>query len=90
MGRKERNKINDKDKDNEKEKNKAEEQQEENDYIEEQELVFQLEQNQYDGDITEDTRINMIDYCDKACIPLCDYLTMDVFEKFVEYLKNPS
>jgi len=85
MGRKERNKINDSDT----EKEKKIEEQEENEYMEEEQVVFQFEKNQNYIDIIHDTRINILDYCDNECIPLCDYLTIDVFEKFIEYLNNP-
>ena len=41
-----------------------------------------------DLDITWDTRIKMIEYCDQMTIPLCDYLSQDIMEKFVNFLNK--
>ena len=41
-----------------------------------------------DLDITWDTRIKMIEYCDQMTIPLCDYLSQDIMEKFVNFLNE--
>ena len=75
-----------------KERDEIKEEKEEEDYediyIEEEKDTLSrqqvYEQNQLD--IICDIRIAMIKYCDKLCIPLCDYLTIDIFEKFIENL----
>ena len=33
-----------------------------------------------------ETRRAMIRYCDDMCIPLCDYLTVDVFDDFIGHI----
>ena len=57
-------------------------------YIEEEKdtLLRQQVYEQNQLDIICDIRIAMIKYCDKLSIPLCDYLTIDIFEKFIENL----
>lgn len=35
-----------------------------------------------------ETRRVMIQYCDDMCIPLCDYLTIDMFEDFMDHLAS--
>lgn len=35
-----------------------------------------------------DTRNALIEYCNQMAIPLCDYLTFDIFNAFVEYLEE--
>jgi hypothetical protein len=91
MGRKERNRLtNDNDKDRDvKENNKVEDEIEEI-FQYEEETVLQTEYDQMIYDIIWKTRKAMINYCDEECIPLCDYMTMNIFEKFIEHLTEPS
>ena len=39
-------------------------------------------------DIIWNTRVQMIEYCDYFNLPLCDYLDIDKFYKFVEFIKS--
>lgn len=88
MGRKNRNKIK---KENDPSKNK----QKQDEYAE---LLFaaaedkKMKLKQEENDrlyVIWDTRREMLDYCDKMAIPLCDYMTIDIFKDFVEYLVEP-
>jgi hypothetical protein len=82
MGRNKDNKIS-------KEINKVEDEVEEENYDEEEnEYVLQREYEQYETDIIWETRRKMTEYCNNLCIPLCDYLTIDVFEKFIEQISE--
>jgi hypothetical protein len=78
MGRKNRNRIS---------KHKNEEVVEVND-DQEEENESDRHRRLYERhlDIIWETRVAMINHCDEACIPLCDYLTIDVLEQFIDYL----
>ena len=39
-------------------------------------------------DIVWNTRCEMLEYCNDSCIPLCDHLTMDMFQKFVKFVQH--
>ena len=47
------------------------------DFLKEQEHFF---------NVLQKVRLDMIEYCNENCLPLCDYLTQDVIEYFVEFL----
>ena len=86
MGRKDRNKINDKN--NEKEKAHLLEQEElelQQERTEETEIIYNREQYK-NFELICDIRTSMLEYCDKKSIPLCDYLTHDAMNDFILYL----
>jgi hypothetical protein len=88
MGRKNHNNISKTVLDPEKEKQIQEDK--ENDlFIKNEEKIYKLQQ-QEDKNLTTilDTRRAMLDYCDDVCVPLCDHLTIGVFQAFVEYLNE--
>ena len=37
-----------------------------------------------------DVRTEMLKYCDYMSIPLCDYLTHDILEQFIEHLTEKN
>ena len=81
MGRKERNKI--------KKEKKDEDNIEEHNYFEDEEKEKEIIQEVYEKnqfDIIWKTRMSMIKYCEKLSIPMCEYLTNDIFERFIEKL----
>ena len=87
MGRKNRNKI-------KKESDPIKEQQKQDEY---NELLFATEQDQEcvsrqakenHFKMIWDTRRAMLEYCDETAIPLCDYMTIDIFQDFVKFLIN--
>ena len=89
MGRKRDNKIK-KEIDPIKEKEKQEEY-EEKMFAQEQDRIASIQKSTDNHfNVMWDTRRAMLDYCDKTAIPLCDYMTMDVFQDFVEYLEEHS
>ena len=81
MGRKNINKIS---------KYKTEEEEEEEDeteYIDDE--TDSLEKiYDYQFNAMWETRKAMIEYCDNTGIPLCDYLTIDMFEVFLNHLSD--
>jgi len=86
MGRKNRNKIVD---DNDKEKKKKEyeddiQNEEEND----KENDFNEKDQEETINIIWETRNKMIEYCDTSNIPLCDHLTFDILEKFINHMSQ--
>ena len=89
MGRKNRNKIC-------KEIDPTKDQQKQEDtelsLIQEQEdRIEKKYQSQISKDnIIWDIRRDMLEYCDDTAIPLCDYLTDDMFRDFVYYLIERS
>lgn len=87
MGRKNRNKVS-KDDDHTKEVQISEEKN-----IEYQEKIEEkidiIEKQTYDRmSSIYDARNRMIEYCDEMAIPLCDYMTFNIFNSFVEYLEE--
>ena len=44
------------------------------------------EQKILNDDLVWDIRNNMLKYCDDNSLPLCDYLTLEIFNQFIEYL----
>jgi hypothetical protein len=87
MGRKTCNKII-KDKNHENEKKKKEED-EEYLYLTEQNNKIRKEEKEYDNfNILWNTHKEMLSYCDDMSIPLCDYMSIDIFEEFIKYLEQ--
>jgi len=39
-------------------------------------------------DLIWDIKSSLLEYCDEYAIPLCDYLTFDMLQGFVEYLST--
>lgn len=89
MGRKNRNKIK-KESDLCKDQQKQEEEEEKLFLAEEKKK--NIEQQAIDNrfNIIWETRRLMLKYCDNASIPLCDYLDINIFQEFVEYLEDQS
>ena len=40
-------------------------------------------------EIINNIRLEMIQYCDDMALPLCDYLTHDAMNNFIEFFTNP-
>lgn len=85
MGRKDHNKIK-REIDPDKELQKQEE--EEMIKLAHEEDIVEIKKSHADKrfDIIWNIRQEMLDYCDNNTIPLCDYLTPNIFEQFVEYI----
>ena len=87
MGRKNRNRIN-KESDPNREKLKLED--EEDRILSSEEykknMSFQAEEKRLS--VIWDTRRAMLDYCNQHTIPLCDYMTIEIFQDFIEYLEE--
>lgn len=85
MGRKNRNKLS---KEKEKEKDNDIQEDEELCILQQQENVEENKTRQImiKEDLICDIRDKMLKYCDNTGIPLCDYLTLDIFDQFIEYL----
>lgn len=79
MGRKNRNKIS-KEKDN----TDVLQEVEELSILQQQENIKQ--QKIFKDDLIWNMRHEMLQYCDKTSIPLCDYLTTEILNQFIEYL----
>ena len=79
MGRKTRNKI-------KKYRNTAEPESD-SDVPDDPEQLSQEMLNRYHDCLCE-TRRKMIEYCDKNSLPLCDYLTYDTMEYFINFMKE--
>jgi hypothetical protein len=52
--------------------------------------IHEIQQKHIDKqfDIIWNIRREMLDYCDNNSIPLCDYLTPNIVEQFVEYISE--
>ena len=82
MGRKNRNRIS---------TCKTEQDEEQDEYKEDVDETSRLEKiNECEHQFNSiwETRKAMIEYCDNTGIPLCDYLTIDIFEDFLNYLAD--
>lgn len=82
MGRKNRNISNERDIDKDKDIEEDEELSIQQENIEErttQQIIVK-------EDLIWDIRHKMMKYCDNTAIPLCDYLTPEIFNQFIEYL----
>jgi hypothetical protein len=79
MGRKNRNKIT-----KEKDDTNVLQEVEELSILQQQENIKQ--QKIFKDDLIWDMRHEMLQYCDKTATPLCDYLTPEIFNQFIEYL----
>lgn len=55
---------------------------------EEDESICLQKFHEHQFNIMWETRRAMIQYCDDMCIPLCDYLTIDMFEDFMDHLAS--
>ena len=87
MGRKARNKISKRDNE-ENTKEKELEQQQDEIYKEEQEdIIAENKQKDY-YDILWGTRMKMIQYCDNQSLPICDYLTQNNIQDFIDFLQK--
>ena len=58
------------------------------DDTEEDESIRLQKFHEHQFNIMWETRRAMIQYCDDMCIPLCDYLTIDMFEDFMDHLAS--
>lgn len=85
MGRKDRNKIK---REVDPEKELQNQQDEELLKIAHEEDMSEIEQRTINNrfEIIWNMRRDMLEYCDTNALPLCDYLTSDIFEQFVEYM----
>jgi hypothetical protein len=82
MGRKNRDRVS-------KYKSETKEVEVEVDDTEEEDESIRLQKfHEHQFNIMWETRRAMIQYCDDMCIPLCDYLTIDMFEDFMDYLAS--
>ena len=82
MGRKNRNRVS-------KYKSETKEVEVEVDDTEEEDESIRLQKfHEHQFNIMWETRRAMIQYCDDMCIPLCDYLTIDMFEDFMDHLAS--
>ena len=55
---------------------------------EEDESIRLQKFHEHQFNIMWETHRAMIQYCDDMCIPLCDYLTIDMFEDFMDHLAS--
>lgn len=80
MGRKNRNRI----------KKELQVEDECSDEYDEDDKKVQNEYSEFSRqhDIIWETRMKMIEYCDKTAIPLCDYLDQDTMIEFIEFLQE--
>lgn len=87
MGRKNQNKIK-REIDPEKEQQKQDEREDKilHDEEKRKNMIQQSIDNRFNN--IWETRNAMIEYCDENALPLCDYMTFDIFKDFVEYLEN--
>lgn len=82
MGRKNRDRVS-------KYKSETKEVEVEVDDTEEEDESIRLQKfHEHQFNIMWETRRAMIQYCDDMCIPLCDYLTIDIFEDFMDHLAS--
>jgi hypothetical protein len=65
-------------------KNKDEEEEEEEEEENVNEYIQKIQEHKFN--VIWETRLSMIRYCDDVAIPLCDYLTMEILEKFIDNL----
>jgi hypothetical protein len=81
MGRKNRDKES-------KDTRESKEVEDDDDVLEEDEStrLQKIDENQLN--IMWETRKAMIQYCDDMCIPLCDYLTVNMFDDFMFHLES--
>ena len=80
MGRKNRDRVS---------KYKSETKEVEVDDTEEENESIRLQKfHEHQFNVMWETHRAMIQYCDDMCIPLCDYLTIDMFEDFMDYLAS--
>ena len=80
MGRKNRDRVS---------KYKSETKEVEVDDTEEEDESIRLQKfHEHQFNVMWETRRAMIQYCDDMCIPLCDYLTIDMFEDFMDYIAS--
>ena len=79
MGRKSRNKI---------KKYQNIDPESEDEDIDQDPALIRQKMNEYYNDCLWKIRREMIEYCDNNGLPLCDYLTHDSIECFVDFLKN--
>jgi hypothetical protein len=70
------------------EKDKIKKDEIEDKLLREEEKIKNMAQEEIDNRFNDlwETRIKMIDYCDKNALPLCDYMTFDIFQNFVKHL----
>ena len=87
MGRKNRNKIM-KEKDPTKDQQKLEDEEERLFLDEEkrQSILQNMEDNRFN--VIWNTRRAMLEYCNKSAIPICDYMVINIFQDFIEYLEE--
>ena len=81
MGRKNRNRISEK---NISSKNSGSEDEYDDEKVEEEYRISELCQ----FDIIWKVRLRMIEYCDEMALPLCDYLDNQKMENFIDYVVN--
>jgi len=51
-------------------------------------IIVKKDNTDKNFDVIWNTRLKMINYCDKMSIPLCDYLSHDIMEDFVKLLSE--
>jgi hypothetical protein len=77
MGRKNRNRVS-------KYKSDTKEVEVDDNKDSEDEIISPNKFVEHQFNIIWETRIAMIRYCEDMCIPLCDYLTVDAFDDFMD------
>jgi hypothetical protein len=70
------------------EKDKMKQEEIEDKLLKEEEKIKNIAQEEIDNIFNNlwETRNKMINYCDKNSLPLCDYMTFDIFQNFVKHL----